>query len=246
MENPDPEYLEKEANLYIEKGDFEKAYALFKKAAEIYEFQGRYKESALCFASAACCYNVNIGEKTWCNSAEAYKNAGESSRKAKEFEYASLLYKYAASCYERDGDFVNFSDCFYISKDCYRKHLFNSLTLRPKKNFIKFFILWLGYTISFLVWGYGERPFRTFFFIIFFIFLFSFLYCFGYINYNGNFITPHFLNSLYLSIITFTTVGYGDIVPIGINKFFASLEAFLGVSIMPIFIVGLSRRYLRI
>ncbi|MBE6449469.1 MAG: two pore domain potassium channel family protein [Alphaproteobacteria bacterium] len=32
------------------------------------------------------------------------------------------------------------------------------------------------------------------------------------------------LNNIYLSIATITTIGYGDIVPIGIGRFFASLE----------------------
>ena len=40
-----------------------------------------------------------------------------------------------------------------------------------------------------------------------------------------------FHEALYVSIITFTTVGYGDIAPLGINRLFASLEAILGVII---------------
>lgn len=40
-----------------------------------------------------------------------------------------------------------------------------------------------------------------------------------------------FQEALYVSIITFTTVGYGDISPLGVNRLFASLEAILGVII---------------
>ena len=32
------------------------------------------------------------------------------------------------------------------------------------------------------------------------------------------------LNNLYLSIATITTIGYGDVVPVGIGRFFTSLE----------------------
>ncbi len=40
-----------------------------------------------------------------------------------------------------------------------------------------------------------------------------------------------FREALYFSSMTFTTVGYGDIVPLGIYRLFASLEAILGITI---------------
>ena len=40
-----------------------------------------------------------------------------------------------------------------------------------------------------------------------------------------------FEDALYFSTITLTTVGYGDINPTGINKFFSALEAFMGMVI---------------
>ena len=41
----------------------------------------------------------------------------------------------------------------------------------------------------------------------------------------------NFGESLYFSTITFTTVGFGDISPLGINRFFAAFEALIGVLI---------------
>ncbi len=41
----------------------------------------------------------------------------------------------------------------------------------------------------------------------------------------------NFKESLYVSIMTFTTVGYGDILPLGINRLFTSIEAILGIII---------------
>lgn len=40
-----------------------------------------------------------------------------------------------------------------------------------------------------------------------------------------------FREAIYFSAVTFTTVGYGDIVPLGTNRAFAALEALLGITI---------------
>ncbi|MEN9625758.1 MAG: Ion channel [archaeon] len=48
---------------------------------------------------------------------------------------------------------------------------------------------------------------------------------------NGKEKQLSFHEALYVSVITFTTVGFGDISPIGINRLFASLEALLGIII---------------
>ena len=59
----------------------------------------------------------------------------------------------------------------------------------------------------------------------------------AYTSGNGSFLENQnekqlsFLESLYFSTVTFTTVGYGDIIPLGINRLFASFEALLGIII---------------
>ena len=40
-----------------------------------------------------------------------------------------------------------------------------------------------------------------------------------------------FEDALYFSTVTITTVGYGDFVPLGVNRWLAALEAFLGMLI---------------
>lgn len=47
------------------------------------------------------------------------------------------------------------------------------------------------------------------------------------------------LNSIYFSIVTATTIGYGDIVPIGISKIFVSIEAVFAYGIFAIIVTKL-------
>lgn len=46
---------------------------------------------------------------------------------------------------------------------------------------------------------------------------------------NGNPTSISFFDSLYFSAMTFTTVGYGDFSPLGINKLASSIQAILGL-----------------
>jgi hypothetical protein len=49
----------------------------------------------------------------------------------------------------------------------------------------------------------------------------------------------------YFSLITFATVGYGDITPTGIAKLLAATEGFFGVFMMSAFAVTFARKLLR-
>ncbi|MCY6483895.1 potassium channel family protein [Clostridium aestuarii] len=52
-----------------------------------------------------------------------------------------------------------------------------------------------------------------------------------------------YLKSLYLSVITFSTVGYGNIIPKGFGEFVASLEMLLGATYIGIFTGTIFKRY---
>lgn len=255
----DPKTLEQQAHSFLTQDKFNEAFSLFKEAANIYRHQGNNKQAALCFASAASCWSIKSGEKTFYNSASCYEQAAKEAEKSFDFEYASLLYKYAAINYERDLEFTSFSNCFYRSKECYRRFLAYSF-IHPKKinpiskgkesrglkGFIKRALLWAVLTFSFLVWGHGERPTRTFYFGIFLIFLLAAFYTFGYLLQDGIIFRPGFFEAFYFSVITFTTVGYGDITPIGFTQILSIIESLCGLFIIPLFMIGLSRKYLRV
>ncbi len=56
-----------------------------------------------------------------------------------------------------------------------------------------------------------------------------------------------FADSLYFSAVTFTTLGYGDYRPVANStwRLFAAAEAFMGAALMAMFIVALTRKYMR-
>ena len=254
-----PELLEKEAYAFLFQENFEEAFKLFRRAAESYKGQKNYKQATLCFTSAASCWNKKYEEKTFFNAASSYEKAAREAEKYGDLEYATLLYKYAAINYERDVEFFNFSDCFYRSKECYRKFLMYSL-INPKKirpiaktaeakgikGVVKRIFLCFISSFSFVIWGHGERPARTLVSAAFIIFLSAFLYTLSYLVKDGILFKPEYFEAFYFSVVTFTTLGYGDITPIGCSKLIATIEAFSGLFIMSLFVIGLSRKYLRI
>jgi hypothetical protein len=63
-------------------------------------------------------------------------------------------------------------------------------------------------------------------------------------TFDIHFLISKFGNALYFTIITFTTVGYGDITPLSWMKMAVSLESFLGILFTSSFVVSLSRRFL--
>lgn len=76
--------------------------------------------------------------------------------------------------------------------------------------------------------------------------LFVLIYTFPCMTFVKNTVQFHgldFLESLYFSGITFTTIGYGDIAPIGVTTFIAVIEGFLGVLLISSFLVSLVRRF---
>ena len=250
--------LERKAHALRGDGKVEEAFTAFDRAAGLYRDAAEHFKAAVCYASAATCWNIRTGWQSLANAATRTERAAEQAAKAAHFDYARRLYADAASLYEQEGDGAKFSACFYASKQAdghLAWHLFVSgqreeealsVTDVGWTERLSAFGRWLINTANRLVWGYGERPARTFGTAFCLIFICALAYRFsGGVLARGVVRPVSFLESLYMSIITFTTVGFGDYLPLGGSRIFASLEALSGILLAPLFLVALTRRYLR-
>jgi len=104
--------------------------------------------------------------------------------------------------------------------------------------------------------GYGERPLRVIMFSLLVVFGCALLYYFlgiqdgsRLIQYQEGLapsqIVADLRDCVYYSVVTFTTLGYGDIVPIGNARILASIEAFVGSFSIALFVVVFVKKMAR-
>ena len=101
--------------------------------------------------------------------------------------------------------------------------------------------------------GYGEQPAKIIVFSISTILLFAILYAIMGVSAGSEIIqfdlqadtssnAMSFLDCLYYSVITFTTLGYGDIIPLGFTRLLAASEAFIGAFALALFVVVVAKK----
>jgi len=104
--------------------------------------------------------------------------------------------------------------------------------------------------------GYGERPIRVVMFSLFAIITFGLLYAGIGVhdgeevlkwraNYTFSENIMQLLTCLYFSVVTFTTLGYGDLTPFGLSRFLAAIEAFIGSFTLALFVVVFVKKMTR-
>jgi len=104
--------------------------------------------------------------------------------------------------------------------------------------------------------GYGEAPLRIIGISIIMIVFCALLYTFTGLNYQGETVVYDsrlsieenfnlFLSCLYYSVVTYTTLGYGDFTPVGVSRAIAALEAFTGSFTLALFVVVFVKKMTR-
>ncbi len=95
--------------------------------------------------------------------------------------------------------------------------------------------------------NYGESPFRVAAFAVVLILGCALIYtCVGIASSGPDKDIKSFFVSLYYSVVTFTTLGYGDYSPVNFYaRFFSALEAVLGLLLTSLFLVTVVRKYSR-
>ncbi len=172
---------------------------------------------------------------------------------------------------ERIGDFRKAKVKFREAEEIYRNiclHLtaagllsevgsffYREMVSRRKQKFL-FSFGRLSSKIIDILCGYGEKAFRVILSAFLIVILFSVVYFFAGLNYDQQIIAydrgqafsqnvhEYFL-SLYFSLVTFTTLGYGDVIPLHAARLMSGFEAFLGNFMTAFFVLVFARKLTR-
>lgn len=108
----------------------------------------------------------------------------------------------------------------------------------------KYRFKWLVSMLESLLWGYGERPSRIIMVAFFVVSVYAGIYStVEWVDADGKSFMLGKLDSLYFSLVTFTTLGYGDITPkTQLLKMLAGSEALCGAFIIGLIVAGFSNK----
>ena len=153
----------------------------------------------------------------------------------KDFLQAKEIYLLLKNNFRNIGRYEDESWAFKKEKDMERQSYRHSKSLHK----------WLWSCFLNGIFGYGEQPGKVIVSAIIIILIFTFLFMSSGISDTsmGGFTSKNFLDCVYFSVITFTTLGYGDFRPLeGRCRIFAGTEAFIGALMMALFVYTFARR----
>ncbi|WP_099209265.1 potassium channel family protein [Thermococcus henrietii] len=155
-----------------------------------------------------------------------------------------VFYRLARTSWERSGDFERADQYYYLEMVARRKARLRARRKGIKKLVDRFEVAfeWL---FADLTCKYGtdwKRPIMIWLFAVNVLFPVLFFVT-GSVQGLSNSLS--FLDYEYFSIVTATTLGYGDYHPIGVGRVIASVEALFGMFMWAVFLTVFARKYMR-
>jgi hypothetical protein len=179
----------------------------------------------------------------------------------KSFGDDASFWRFIKQVCQEAGHYQQAGECFYRERCAHFWHRFrgfnyDKLTARRKA------VRWLlgirflpEFVFGRLLFGYGERPTRVLGTGAVIIFLCGLFYSSpaAHLAFQYGMETPHrsdhlnFLEGLYYSTVTFTTVGFGDIYPAAdtLTRLVTMFESLAGVCLTALFVISLAKRFSR-
>ena len=153
------------------------------------------------------------------------------------FKRAEGAYRAIKHSLQNEGDYDKAGEFYLRERIMNRKKMFAEKRYRG----------WLIDRIYGGICGYGERPLHVAGLTLIVVFFFSlFYYAFSAFTKHGEqSYSLSYAESIYLSIVTFTTLGYGDYSPKAEFQLVATFEAFLGVFLLALLVFTFGRKMMR-
>lgn len=242
--------LELTAYGYYEIEDYFAAMKCYAEMAEKYRDINAFELAGSCYQKAGDCYLRTLDELN--------RHGNKVSKGESTGDFSALL---AAGCfaearklYRENHTYHEAREMRVLEMDAVRTFEGkNFRTTRPCPTTRRLSAFsWLKLSIMKYLFGYGERPLRFGLWILLIVFVFAIVYCpsqWGVfdielhgVDWDGTLLS-NFSTALYFSIVTFATLGYGDIHPHnGWAKFLVCFEVAFGFVMLGALIVLIGRQ----
>ncbi|MDI3476287.1 MAG: hypothetical protein PWQ79_1939 [Thermococcaceae archaeon] len=155
-----------------------------------------------------------------------------------------LFYRLARTSWEKSGDFDRADEYYYLEMLAKRKAKLQSRK-RGLKKLINTAEVWFEWLFADLTCKYGTDWKRPILLWLAAVNVFFPLLFWATKSVEGLSNSLSFLDYEYFSIVTATTLGYGDYHPFGVGRIIASVEALFGMFMWAVFLTVFARKYMR-